>query len=104
MDLGRNLIENEGNLREMGIEWIQITRRDYDVCRIYNEVEQIAQLAVKEDRKRIQYYEENKVKSICWQKASLEAFLSNPFAFSASMVFPPIGINRRGLFSDGAYE
>ena len=31
-------------------------------------------------------------------------FLSNPFAFSASMVFPPIGINRRGLFSDGAYE
>ena len=52
MDLGRNLIENEGNLREMGIEWIQITRRDYDVRRIYNEVEQIAQLAVKEDRKR----------------------------------------------------
>lgn len=80
LDLGRNLIENEGNLREMGIEWIQITRRDYDVRRIYNEVEQIAQLAVKEDRKRIQYYEENKVKSICWQKASLEAFLSNPFA------------------------
>ena len=31
-------------------------------------------------------------------------FLSNPFAFSTSMVFPPIGINRRGLFSDGAYE
>lgn len=79
LDLGRNLIENEGNLREMGIEWIQITRRDYDVRRIYNEVEQIAQLAVKEDRKGIQYYEENKVKSICWQKASLEAFLSNPF-------------------------
>lgn len=52
LDLGRNLIENEGNLREMGIEWIQITRRDYDVRRIYNEVEQIAQLAVKEDRKR----------------------------------------------------
>ena len=51
MDLGRNLIENEGNLREMGIEWIQITRRDYDVRHIYNEVEQIAQLAVKEDRK-----------------------------------------------------
>ena len=54
LDLGRNLIENEGNLREMGIEWIQITRRDYDVRRIYNEVEQIAQLAVKEDRKRRQ--------------------------------------------------
>ena len=52
LDLGRNLIENEGNLREMGIEWIQTTRRDYDVRRIYNEVEQIAQLAVKEDRKR----------------------------------------------------
>ena len=79
LDLGRNLIENEGNLREMGIEWIQITRRDYDVRRIYNEVEQIAQLAVKEDRKRIQYYEENKVKSICWQKASLEAFFIKPF-------------------------
>lgn len=36
-DLGRDLIKDEGNLRNMGVEWIQITRHDYDIKRIYDE-------------------------------------------------------------------
>lgn len=79
LDLGRNLIKDEGNLRNMGIEWIQITRRDYDIKRIYDEVKGIVQIAVKEDLNRKQRYEENKDKKIFLQKADLEDFLANSF-------------------------
>lgn len=48
----------------MGIEGIQITRRDYDIKRIYGEVKGIVQIAVKKDLNRKQRYEENKDKNI----------------------------------------
>ena len=79
LDLGRDLIKDEGNLRNMGIEWIQITRRDYDIKRIYDEVKGIVQIAVKEDLNRKQRYEENKDKKIFLQKADLEDFLAKSF-------------------------
>lgn len=79
LDLGRDLIKNEGNLRNTGIEWIQITRRDYDIKRIYDEVKGIVQIAVKEDLNRKQRYEENKDKKIFLQKADLEDFLAKSF-------------------------
>ena len=79
LDLGRDLIKDEGNLRNMGIEWIQITRRDYDIKRIYDEVKGIVQIAVKEDLNRKQRYEENKNKKIFLQKADLEDFLEKSF-------------------------
>ena len=63
----------------MGIEWIQITRRDYDIRRICDEVKGFVQIAVKEDLNRKQRYEENKDKKIFLQKADLEDFLAKSF-------------------------
>lgn len=79
LNLGRNLLEAEGNLRNMGIERLQITKRDYDTLRIYDEVKKIVQIAVKEDRNRKQYYEENKDKPFFLKKTILKDFLSNSF-------------------------
>lgn len=79
LDLGRNLIEDEGNLRNMDIEWIRLTRRDDDIRSICDEVKGIVQIAVKEDLNRKQRYEESKDKKIFLQKAELEDFLSKSF-------------------------
>ena len=79
LDLGRDLIKDEGNLRNMGIEWIQITRRDYDIRKICDEVRGIVQTAVKEDRNRKRCYEEKKNEKIFLEKADLEDFLVKSF-------------------------
>ena len=79
LDLGRNLIEEEGNLRNMDIEWIRITRCDDDIRSICDEVKGIVQIAVKEDLNRKQRYEESKDKKVFLQKADLEDFLAKSF-------------------------
>ena len=79
LDLGRNLIEDEGNLRNMDIEWIRITRCDDDIRSICDEVKGIVQIAVKEDLNRKQRYEESKDKKVFLQKADLEDFLAKSF-------------------------
>lgn len=76
-DLGRDLIKDEGNLRNMGVEWIQITRHDYDIKRIYDEVKGIVQIAVKEDLNRKQRYEENKDKKYFYRKLIWKTFWRN---------------------------
>lgn len=63
----------------MGIEWIQITRCDYDIRRICDEVKGIVQTAVKEDRNRKRCYEKNKNEKVFLQKSDLEDFLAKSF-------------------------
>lgn len=74
LDLGRDLLKDEGHLRNMNLESIQITNQDILLRNTLNDVNNIVDEAVRRYRAEKKWYEENKNDSLPFKTHRCEAF------------------------------
>lgn len=79
LDLGRGLLKNEGNLRSLNLEYIQITDQDVVIRNTLNEVWYVLDEAVKRFRNEKKRYEESENDKSPFKKYRYEKFRSKSY-------------------------